>query len=104
MHDQNKDKPEKVPKEEEEVGILCMPVAMMPAMIGSVKKACVFCKTPVWLSHGTDASTTQFPHRKIICMNCAPQHLKQDSKLEPPTPAQLAELKDYFRRKEQERN
>ena len=100
--EKRKDQPAK--GEEEEIGILCMRVDMMPAMIGSVKKECSFCKTPVWLSHGTDASTAKFPHRKLICMQCAPQHLKQDSKLEAPTPAQLAELRDYFRRKEEERN
>jgi superfamily II helicase len=100
------DTPEQEPEqnEEEEIGILCMRVDMMPAMIGSVKKECSYCKTPVWLSHATDASTAKYPHRKLICMQCAPQHMKQDAKLKPPTPAQLTELRDYFRRKDEERN
>jgi hypothetical protein len=75
--------------------LMCVRVTDMDTPIMSRIGACHGCGTAVWIA---DSSP---PHDRCLCFACVEIEMKTaaDVELAPPTAEQLAEVKNYYRRR-----
>jgi hypothetical protein len=81
------------PKDDDRAFVVCMPVAMGPAIAGSTQRNCSQCSEPIWVSPATLRSVTPFTDRRFVCIHCALKFADFQESLQAPTEAQMEELR-----------
>lgn len=79
--------------------VLCAPVGSIEPVAGSTVETCIECRQPVWVSAATKLLAAELHPAWFVCLPCAPT-LADDGvelQVEPPTPAQLAEVAEHVR-------
>lgn len=99
----SKPKPDK-----DDAVLICIPLGSGSITAGSLYKQCDFCGTAIVASRAslTAVITEAAEHAVkwwLVCLNCAPEVVPEDSKMMPVTEGQKAELRAELRRlREQE--
>lgn len=66
---------------------------------GSVKVKCSICGELVWLSPSSLSFLHSDPEIETLCMECGSKRVEaKPGEIQPPTPAQLDEIKEYLKR------
>src|SRR5438132_13774683 len=58
--------------------VVCQRCADGPPAVPSVRDVCVRCLAAVWISRGTEESTTQMRQPELWCMQCLAAHLEAE--------------------------
>ena len=89
-------KADKDKEEDDGILLICLPVMPKerPYVPGAVVRECADCGRPIWVAPSGQKMERE-QGAEVACFECAEKRMKEDpeSKLQPPTPEQIEEIK-----------
>jgi len=84
----------------EEKILICKPFSSPSFVMGSLPGKCSQCGQPVWIAPSSWVLLHDNPGMVILCKACGFANIAKDKgEIQEPTPAQVEEIQEYYRRR-----